>query len=130
MIYVAGPFFTPEERKELEIMISWIKRNYYEEDLFIPMEHFIPNGEQLSNMAWAKKVYQMDVKAIDRCSQMIALYLGHYSDTGTAWEIGYAAAKGIPVLLWIPNPNVDMSIMPINSCARIINARDYQLNQK
>ena len=47
MIYVAGPFFNPKERMHLNEMIEWIKREYPNEELFIPMEHFIPNDANL-----------------------------------------------------------------------------------
>lgn len=116
MIYVAGPFFTDEQRRLLNHMIEHLRKTQTEE-LFIPMEHFIENGDKMSNQEWAQKVFEMDVQAINNCSQVVAMYLGHYSDTGTAWEIGYAYAKGIPVSLWIPIAyrQFDMSIMPINS---------------
>ena len=52
MIYVAGPFFNPKERMHLNEMIEWIKREYPNEELFIPMEHFIQNGANLPNVEW------------------------------------------------------------------------------
>ena len=117
MIYIAGPFFTDKERTFLKIVIESVKEIFPNEELFIPMEHFIPNGENLSNNEWAEAVFKMDVEALNRCNRVIAAYSGLYSDTGTAWEIGYAYAKGIPVNLIIP-PEVfkeKMSIMPIQS---------------
>ena len=117
MIYIAGPFFTDEERAFLKIVIESVKEIFPNEELFIPMEHFIPNGENLSNNEWAEAVFKMDVEALNKCNRVIAAYSGLYSDTGTAWEIGYAYAKGIPVNLIIP-PEVfkeEMSIMPIQS---------------
>ena len=59
----------------------------------------------------------MDIEALNKCDRVIAAYLGLYSDTGTAWEIGYAYAKGIPVTLILSNEalNGDVSIMPIQS---------------
>ena len=117
MIYIAGPFFTDKERAFLKIVIESVKEIFTNEELFIPMEHFIPNGENLSNNEWAEDVFKMDVEALNKCNRVIAAYSGLYSDTGTAWEIGYAYAKGIPVNLIIP-PEVfkeEMSIMPIQS---------------
>ena len=118
MIYIAGPFFTDKERAFLKIVIESAKEIFPNEEFFIPMEHFIPNGENLSNNEWAEAVFKMDVEALNKCNRVIAAYSGLYSDTGTAWEIGYAYAKGIPVNLIIP-PEVfkeEMSIMPIQSC--------------
>ena len=117
MIYIAGPFFTDEERAFLKIVIESVKEIFPNEELFIPMEHFIPNGENLSNNEWAEAVFKMDVEALNKCDRVVAAYLGLRSDTGTAWEIGYAYAKGIPVdLILSPEAlNGEVSIMPIQS---------------
>ena len=117
MIYIAGPFFTDEERAFLKIVIESVKETFPNEELFIPMEHFIPNGENLSNNEWAKAVFKMDVEALNKCDRVAAAYLGLRSDTGTAWEIGYAYAKGIPVdlILSLEALSGEVSIMPIQS---------------
>ena len=117
MIYIAGPFFTDEERAFLKVVIESVKETFPNEKLFIPMEHFIPNGENLSNNEWAEAVFKMDVEALNKCNRVVAAYLGLRSDTGTAWEIGYAYAKGIPVdLILSPEAlNGEVSIMPIQS---------------
>ena len=117
MIYIAGPFFTDEERAFLKIVIESVKETFPNEELFIPMEHFIPNGENLSNNEWAEAVFKMDVEALNKCDRVVAAYIGFRSDTGTAWEIGYAYAKGIPVdlILSLEALSGEVSIMPIQS---------------
>ena len=117
MIYIAGPFFTDKEKAFLKIVIESVKEMFPNEELFIPMEHFIPNGENLSNNEWAEAVFKMDVEALNKCDRVVAAYLGLRSDTGTAWEIGYAYAKNIPVhLILSPEAlNGEVSIMPIQS---------------
>ena len=117
MIYIAGPFFTDKERAFLKIVIESVKEIFPNEELFIPMEHFIPNGENLSNNEWAEAVFKMHVEALNKCDHVIAAYLGLRSDTGTAWEIGYAYAKGIPVdlILSLEALSGEVSIMPIQS---------------
>ena len=129
MIYIAGPFFTDEERDFLKIVIESTKEFFPDEGLFIPMEHFIPNGENLSNNEWAEAVFKMDVEALNKCDRVVAAYLGLYSDTGTAWEIGYAYAKGIPVTLILHSDALEgeVSIMPIQSSN---NPFKTTLNQK
>ena len=117
MIYIAGPFFTDKERDFLKIVIEFVKKMFPDAELFIPMEHFIPNGENLSNNEWAEAVFKMDVEALNKCDRVVAAYLGLRSDTGTAWEIGYAYAKGIPVdlILSLEALGGEVSIMPIQS---------------
>ena len=129
MIYIAGPFFTDEERAFLKIVIESVKEIFPNEELFIPMEHFIPNGENLSNNEWAEAVFKMDVEALNKCDRVVAAYLGLRSDTGTAWEIGYAYAKGIPVdlILSLEALSGEVSIMPIQSSNYF---RKTKVNQK
>ena len=129
MIYIAGPFFTDKERTFLEIVIKSVKEMFPNEKLFIPMEHFIPDGENLSNNEWAEAVFKMDVEALNKCNRVIAAYSGLYSDTGTAWEVGYAYARGIPVNLMLPLEalNGEVSIMPIQSSNYFLKTK---VNQK
>ena len=129
MIYIAGPFFTDKERTFLKIVIESVKEICPNEELFIPMEHFISDGENLSNNEWAEAVFKMKVEALNKCNRVVAAYLGLRSDTGTAWEIGYAYAKNIPVSL-ILSPealNGEVSIMPIQSSNYF---RKTKVNQK
>ena len=129
MIYIAGPFFTDKERTFLKIVIESVKEICPNEELFIPMEHFISDGENLSNNEWAEAVFKMKVEALNKCNRVVAAYLGLRSDTGTAWEIGYAYAKNIPVSL-ILSPealNGEVSIMPIQSSNYFLKTK---VNQK
>ena len=129
MIYIAGPFFTDKERAFLKIVIESVKEIFPNEELFIPMEHFISNGENLSNNEWAEAVFKMKVEALNKCNRVVAAYLGLRSDTGTAWEIGYAYAKNIPVSLILSSEalNGEVSIMPIQSSNYF---RKTKVNQK
>lgn len=91
-IYLAGPFFNPEERKLIEDLAQVLRDQKH--DVFVPMEHFIEDGDMLSNHIWGQKVFQMDVDALTKSDVLIAVYHGHYSDSGVAWEIGYAYGLG------------------------------------
>ena len=129
MIYIAGPFFTDKERAFLKTVIESVKKFFFFFFLFIPMEHFILKGENLSNNVWAEAVFKMDVEALNKCNHVVAAYLGLRSDTGTAWEIGYAYAKGIPITLALSPEalNGEVSIMPIQSSNYLFKTT---LNQK
>ena len=58
----------------------------------------------------------MDKQALENSDIVVALYNGLYSDTGTAWEIGYATALNKKLLILVTS--IKVSIMPIN-CATI-----------
>ena len=129
-IYIAGTFTNEQSRKSLEHMIEIVKKKFAypisqgDVELFIPMEHKIeedfqkPDGTwNLSNPEWARKVYNMDIEAIDEAALIIAMYTGHYGTTGTAFELGYARAKNKQVVLYIPEwaKENNVSLMIFNS---------------
>lgn len=46
-IYLAGPFFNEKERHLVETAALILRNQGYE--VIVPMEHFIENGEKLTN---------------------------------------------------------------------------------
>lgn len=125
MIYIAGSFSTNEEKAELETMIDTVRRMYPNEDLFIPMEHVIPGGNDkdangnyiMPNDIWGRKVFEMDLNALDQCDTVANLYRGRLSGTGTAWELGYAYAKGKRIMQFIAKDTKIVSLMCYNCAA-------------
>ena len=49
------------------------------------------------------EIYRNNVGAIDAADLVVANLNGITTDDGTAWEIGYAVAKGIPVVGLFPD---------------------------
>lgn len=91
-IYLAGPLFTEHEKAIVRQYAGMLRAQGH--NVYVPMEHSIPDAWSYSNHEWAKKVFDEDIRAIDRSDRMVVLYYGLYSDSGTAWEAGYAYAKG------------------------------------
>lgn len=113
-VYIAGPFFNETERKRMNKLKSYLL-NISGHEYFFPMDHFIKDGENISNYDWANAVFKMDVDALVKADRIIAVYDKHYSDSGTAWEIGFAYAHNIPITLLCTDLISDNSIMPIIS---------------
>ena len=56
----------------------------------------------------APAIYRSNVKLIDSAQAIIAdisPFRGPNMDPGTAWEIGYGVAKGLPVYAWSTHPD-------------------------
>ena len=119
--YIAGPFFRKGERERLEKLREFFKSDEFFDkyEFFFPMDHKIPGGESMPNGEWAWNVFEMDVKELATSKLVIAIYDTHYSDTGTAWELGFAYANHIPVLLLCTNLNADNSILPLIAADKI-----------
>ena len=73
---------------------------------------------------WANKIFELDRGEIDKADAVAALYYGSNGDTGTAWECGYAAAKGIPVVLVHMRQDGDSNLMMHCGCRTNIRLKD------
>lgn len=124
-IYMAGAFFRPETKTKIDSLVKQMRGHGY--DVFVPQEHTIPNAWEMSQEDWAEAVFKMDIAAIQDCDMVYAVYDGLYSDSGTAWEIGYAYALGKHIAINV-NENVnDMSIMPFASADFIEGDKNIKL---
>ena len=114
-IYLAGPFFTPKERRIIEEIAKILRTKY---EVFVPMEHFVPGGEKMDNHAWGKAVFDIDVAAIDEADFAVIVDHGFTSDAGTAWEAGYiyASKKKSYIISAAEGEKPVHSIMMMNGC--------------
>lgn len=120
-IYLASPFFNEEELDRMEIVKSILRKK--ELEVFAPFEHQNKHLE-FGSMEWRKATFKSDVDAIDACDIMVAINSqGNYDDAGTMWEIGYAFAKGIPVILF-NNTDKTINLMIADSLHALIKSYD------
>ena len=128
-IYLAGPFFNEEEVRNIEYAEQVLQKKGL--DYFSPMRHE-ERTEEPGTFAWAKKLFEMDRQAIDEADALVVLYYGNYSDTGTAWECGYAYAKEKPVVLVHVKDDADSNLMMHCGCLaniRLHELKDYDFNK-
>ena len=94
-VYLAGPFFSLAQLW----LIDEAKKNLKEMGLvvFSPY-HDVGKGS-------ASDVVHQDIAGINNCDIMLAI--GDGLDSGTMYEIGYARAKGKPVILYSENETSD-----------------------
>lgn len=96
-VYLASPFFNEREIRIYNQVIDNL-RSRASIDLFVPREHTIPNAWDLPNEVWAENVFAVDLLALQKADVVVVLNFGMYSDSGTAWECGYAYAAGKTVI--------------------------------
>lgn len=127
--YVAGPFFDEVERNRMNKLRDYLRQDTKNE-YFFPMEHFVPDGDKMSNCEWAEKVFKMDEQVLINSDCVIAVYDRLYSDSGTAFEIGLAYGYAIPVILLCTDLFETNSIMPIMACDEIYLFSEYVEGKK
>jgi nucleoside 2-deoxyribosyltransferase len=90
-IYLAGPLFTLAEQAFNADLARFLEREGFE--VWLPQEH-----EPRDNTA--RSIFDMDVTALDSADMVVACMDGPDPDSGTAWECGYAYAKGKPTVCY------------------------------
>jgi nucleoside 2-deoxyribosyltransferase len=89
--YIAGPLFNEGERW-FDDQIDTIARE-------AGFTTFLPHrdgkeAKTYTGSEWITRIFLEDVAAIDEADMVIANLNGITTDDGTAWELGYAYAKG------------------------------------
>jgi len=88
-LYLAGPLFTLAEQLFNTDLARFLEAEGFE--VWLPQEHE-PRRKS------AQAIFAMDVEALDWADLVVACMDGPDPDSGTAWECGYAFAKGKPVV--------------------------------
>ena len=120
-IYLASPFFNEKEISNINKAVEILRCKGLE--VFIPMEHDVENKESLTNAQWAEKIFEIDRNGIDECDAVVLLYGGMYSDSGTAWECGYAYATGKRVVVCCYE-DTETNLMIVNGCHAFLDGID------
>jgi len=92
-IYIAGKIRDESEREELEKIDKICKKHGF--------ETFLPHRDVglASGIKDVKRIFEGDItEGFREVKLVIALLDGLHIGAGTAWEIGYAYAKGIPAI--------------------------------
>ena len=90
-LYLAGPLFSLSEQGFNAELARFLETQGF--DVWLPQEHE-PRAKT------ARAIFEMDVAAIDRADMIVACMDGPDPDSGTAWECGYAYARGKPIVCY------------------------------
>lgn len=91
-VYLAAPLFSDAERAFNLVLRNLLAAQGY--PVYLPQE----TGEGVEGTGRDRAIFESHIRALDAASCVVAVCDGADTDSGTAWEIGYAAAKGIPVI--------------------------------
>lgn len=96
-IYLASPFFNEKELENVKIAEKILTERGF--SLFSPRLNEVRTDENTQKSWWSKETFMNDKKFIDWADVVVMLYYGGYSDSGTAWECGYAYGTNTPVVV-------------------------------
>ena len=95
-IYLAGPLFSTAERIANRELAGLIAKLLPDVEIILPQD--FKHHNQYASRRWFKEVYVQCVDGIVQADMMVAILDGPCSDDGTCFEVGYAIAKGKPVI--------------------------------
>jgi nucleoside 2-deoxyribosyltransferase len=90
-VFLSGPLFTLAERSFNAALARFLESEGF--DVWLPQER-AARGRS------AKAVFQNCVAGLDWADAIVACMDGPDPDSGTAWEVGYAYAKGVPIVCY------------------------------
>ncbi len=107
-IYFAAPLFTSPERTFNKAVATRLEAGGHE--VFLPQERGLtsdldqpPEGEGSTPRARSmspRQILDKNLRGLDWADGVVAIMDGSDPDSGTAWECGYAFARGKPTVLF------------------------------
>ena len=95
-IYLASPLFTQFERRWNREIADGIKKGLPGAIVILPQDFKV--SKKFNDPRHFGELFAMCVKEIERCDVLLAVLDGSDCDSGTAFEVGYAYAKGKPIV--------------------------------
>ena len=94
-IYFAASFFTQLKRVWNRSLAETIEKLYSDAEITLPQDF---ENKGYDNSRTNALLFQKCVGSIDNADVVLAVIDGANPDSGTAWEMGYAYAKGKPII--------------------------------
>jgi nucleoside 2-deoxyribosyltransferase len=95
-VYFAGPLFSLNERASNRRLAKAIMAADSSFKVMLPQD--IKYHNAFNDKRFFAEVYRACIRGVEAADIVIALLDGPSSDDGTCYEVGYAVAKGIPVV--------------------------------
>jgi nucleoside 2-deoxyribosyltransferase/predicted secreted protein len=93
-VYLAAPLFSAAERNYNRHLAERLQANLFE--VYLPQD--TGDDSYTRDGAAHQVIFERNRAALEAADIMVAVIDGADADSGTAWEIGYAYARGIPVI--------------------------------
>ncbi len=127
-VYFAASLFTQVERQWNRHLSEAITRLQPKIDFIMPQD-FKTAGKYNDSKHYGA-LYRMCVDGINASDAVLAILDGAEVDSGVAWEVGYATAKGIPVVGvrtdFRPGAEHGLNIMLSRSCRYLVREFSFQ----
>ena len=93
-VYLAAPLFSEAERAYNFSIAGQLRNDFF--DVYLPQDAC--DDSHTRNKDEQVRIFSENLKALEDSDLIVAIIDGADADSGTAWEMGYAYARGKPVI--------------------------------
>jgi nucleoside 2-deoxyribosyltransferase len=93
-VYLAAPLFSEAERSYNRSIEELLRKNFF--DVYLPQQ--AGDDSEIRDKAEQGLIFSKNLKALESADIIVAIIDGADADSGTAWEMGYAFARGKKVI--------------------------------
>lgn len=130
MIYLACSFAC-KDRQKVELRKTYMKQaetilKKKGLSVYVPSDLTIPNAWDYIMQEWGLMVFANDMVRLDESDTVVMLSFGKENNAGSAWECGYAFAKGKKVIVVSLTDDVESLMIQHGSYAQLKGLEDLQ----
>jgi len=95
-VYLAGPLFSLSDRSGNRVLAATIMDLMKDVRVELPQDYKYHG--KFNDARFFREVYQACIRGVETSDAVVAILDGPAADDGTAYKVGYAVAKGKPVI--------------------------------
>jgi nucleoside 2-deoxyribosyltransferase len=126
-LYYAAPLFTQAERSWNLVNATVLRSRFTTAPLYLPQE-FCAHLDATPGAVDFAGIYAACLSYLERCDIVLAILDGADADSGTSFEVGYARARGLPIIGlrtdWRPAEDGGGNCMLTRSCRTVCPSLD------
>ncbi len=126
-IYLSAPLFTQGQRLWNRMLAGALEERIAGAEVLLPQDTKF--GSSYNQPADFSKIFQHCLEAVDDADLMVAVLDGADVDSGTAYEMGYARARAIPIIGvrtdYRASQDRGVNLMIAQGCTEVLRAMSF-----
>ena len=126
-IYLSAPLFTQVQRRWNRMLASELEERIAGAEVILPQDFKFDDA--YNKRADFPKLFRSCVDSLDEADLVVAVLDGPDADSGVAFELGYAHARGIPIIGirtdFRESQDRGLNLMLSQSCTELLRAMSF-----
>ena len=126
-IYISAPLFTQVERRWNRMLAAALREHIEGAEVVLPQDFKFSNS--FNRPEDFPKLFRACLDSLEECELVVAVLDGPDVDSGTSFEIGYAYARGIPIIGirtdYRKSQDRGLNLVLAQSCTELLRAMSF-----